>query len=118
MLTTIPIEFEAAAAVRRLDVMMATTALARMRGLLARPPLRAGQAMFISPCNLIHTLGMAYAIDVVFVRRDGLVLKVARDVGPRRMRGHWAAASVLELAAGEAERCAIAPGVRLPLGGL
>jgi uncharacterized membrane protein (UPF0127 family) len=55
---------------------------------------------------------------VVFVRRDGLVLKVARDVGPRRMRGHWGAASVLELAAGEAERCAIAPGVRLPLGAL
>lgn len=116
MLKTIHIEFEAASRPRRLDVMLATTALTRMRGLLARPPLRGGEGMFISPCNMIHTLGMGYAIDVVFLRRDGLVLKVASDVGPRRMRGHWGAAAVLELAAGEAARCAIAPGVRLPLG--
>ena len=118
MLKTIPVEFESGSRLRRLDVMLATTALARMRGLLARPPLRGGEGMLISPCNLIHTLGMGYAIDVVFLRRDGLVLKVASDVQPRRVRGHFGAACVLELAAGEAARCAIAPGVRLPLGGL
>ena len=116
MLKTVPIEFESASRARRLDVMLATTPLARMRGLLARPPLRGGEGMFISPCNLIHTLGMGYAIDVVFLRRDGLVLKVASHVAPRRVRGHWGASAVLELAAGEAARCAIAPGLRLPLG--
>lgn len=117
MLRTIPIEFDAAASRRKLEVMLATTPLARMRGLLARPPLRGGQALFISPCNMIHTVGMGYAIDVVFLRRDGLVLKVAPGVPPRRMRGHLRAASVLELAAGEAARCGIVPGVVIPMGG-
>lgn len=115
MLKTIPIQFETDSTPRRLDVMLATTALTRMRGLLARPPLRAHEALYISPCNMVHTIGMRYAIDVVFLRRDGLVLKVADGVRPRRMRGYWRAAAVLELAAGEAARCAIAPGVRLPL---
>jgi len=113
MLNAIPIEFDAAARRHRFQVMLATTPLARMRGLLARPPLRPNQALFISPCNMVHTLGMGYAIDVVFLRRDGLVLKVAPQVAPRRMRGHLRAASVLELAAGEAARCGIAPGVTI-----
>lgn len=119
MLTSVPIEFDAAPQRRhgrqRLQVMLATTPLARMRGLLARPPLERGQALYISPCNMVHTVGMGYPIDVVFLRRDGLVLKVAPRVAPRRMRGHLRAASVLELAAGEAARCGIAPGVVIPV---
>ena len=119
MLTSVPIEFDAAPqrqrGRQRLQVMLATTPLARMRGLLARPPLERGQALYISPCNMVHTVGMGYPIDVVFLRRDGLVLKVAGGVQPRRLRGHWRAAAVLELVAGEAARCAIVPGVRLPL---
>lgn len=117
MLRTVSVEFEAASGLHRLEVMLATTPLARMRGLLARPPLRARQALFIMPCNMIHTLGMDYAIDVVFLRRDGLVLKVAPEVPPRRMRGHLRAAGVLELAAGEAARCGIAPGVTIAVDG-
>ncbi len=101
-----------------LDVAVADTPLARMRGLLARPPLRVGEAMLIRPCNMVHTIGMGYPIDVVFLRRDGTVLKVSPAVPPRRMRGHWRAHCVLELAAGEAARCAIIPGLALPIGAL
>lgn len=101
-----------------LDVMVADSPLARMRGLLARPPLRSGQAMLIKPCNMIHTVGMGYPIDVVFLHRDGTVLRVAAGVPPLRMRGHWRAHCVLELAAGEADRCAIAAGLVLPIGSL
>lgn len=112
----LPLRFESASRSHAIDVMVAATALARMRGLLARPPLRRGQGMLIKPCNMIHTVGMGYPIDVVFLRRDGLVLKVAHQVMPRRLRGHWRAHCVLELAAGEAWRCAIAPGLVLPIG--
>jgi len=69
----------------------------------------------LRPCNLIHTVGMRYPIDVVFLRRDGQVLSVAAEVPPLRMRGCWRAHAVLELAAGEAARCAIRPGMMLPL---
>ena len=76
----LPLRFESASRSHAIDVMVAATALARMRGLLARPPLRRGQGMLIKPCNMIHTVGMGYPIDVVFLRRDGLVLKVAHQV--------------------------------------
>ena len=115
---TRPILFHSRGNQYALDVVVADTPLARMRGLLARPPLQAGQGMLIRPCNMIHTIGMGYPIDVVFLRRDGTVLKVAPAVPPLRMRSHWRAHSVLELAAGEADRCAIVPGMQLPLGGL
>lgn len=108
--------FHSGAGARALDVQVAATALARMRGLLGRPPLGPGQGMLIRPCNMVHTVGMGYAIDVVFLRRDGLVLKVASALAPRRASGHWRAHCVLELAAGEAARHAIAPGLVLPLG--
>jgi uncharacterized membrane protein (UPF0127 family) len=112
------LKLPAGAHARTLDVMVAASMPARMRGLLARPRLADGQAMLLGPCNTIHTLGMRYPIDVVFLRRDGLVLRVASAVPPRRMRGHWRAHCVLELASGAAARCGIEPGLVLPIGGL
>jgi uncharacterized membrane protein (UPF0127 family) len=100
-----------------IDVAVADTPLARMRGLLARAPLQSGEGMLIRPCNMVHTIGMGYPIDVVFLRRDGTVLKVSAAVPPLRMRGHWRAHCVLELPAGEAQRCGIVPGLALPIGG-
>ena len=115
MLTFSKIELGEGARGQVLQVMVATTMLGRMRGLLARPALSSGQAMLLPKCNMVHTVGMTYSIDIVFLRRDGLVLKVAPAVVPRRMRAHWRAHSVLELGAGEAARCAIVPGLLLPL---
>jgi uncharacterized membrane protein (UPF0127 family) len=110
----IPLHFDTG----RLQVLVAATVFTRLRGLLARPPLGRGEAMLIRPCNMIHTVGMRYCIDVVFLARDGTVLRVARSVGPRRVRAHLRAQSVLELAAGEADRLAIVPGALLPVGAL
>ena len=112
------LKFSASANVHTLDVLVAKSALSRMRGLLGRPRLSQGQGMLLRPCNLIHTVGMRYPIDVVFLRRDGLVLEVARELAPGRMRGRWGAHSVLELAGGEAARCAIVAGLTLPVGAL
>lgn len=89
--------------------------LGRMRGLLARPALCRDEGMLLRSCNMIHTFGMCYPIDVLFLRRDGLVLKIAEAVKPRRARGYLRAHCVLELAAGEAQRCGIALGVVLPI---
>lgn len=118
MVSRVQLKFSTGAAMRSLDLMVARTPLSRMRGLLGRPALGSGQGMFIKPCNMIHTLGMRYPIDVVFVGRDGMVLSVSEAVAPRRMRACLRASAVLELAAGEAARNAIAPGVQLPVGAL
>lgn len=108
--------FESASGDQALDVMVATSMFERMRGLLGRPALKSAQAMLLRPCNMVHTVGMRYPIDVVFLSRSGQVLKVAPAVAPRRAASHWRSHAVLELAAGEAARCHIVPGTMLALG--
>lgn len=101
-----------------IDVMVAASARERMRGLLGRAPLRAREGMLLLSCRMIHTIGMQYPLDLVYLARDGRVLKVTAALAPRRMDGHWRARHVLEMAAGEAARCRIAPGVTLALNGV
>jgi uncharacterized membrane protein (UPF0127 family) len=76
----------------------------RMRGLLGRSALKTGEGMLIKPCNAIHTLGMRYPIDAVFLGKDDRVLRIVRELKPLRTASCLRARGVLELAAGEAER--------------
>ena len=54
---------------------------ARRRGLLGQERMDAGVALIIAPCNTIHTFFMKFAIDAVFVRRDGRVAKICSKIG-------------------------------------
>ena len=94
-------------------VITTQSALERMRGLLGRPSLKVGEVMVIEPCNMVHTVGMRYPIDVVFVDRSGCVLKVSSAVQPLRFRACWGARLVVELASGEAARRRWAAGMQL-----
>ena len=87
----------------------------RLRGLLFRPPLAAdgSEGLLITPCGSIHTCGMRYPIDVVFLDRKGVVLGCHEAVEPGRFRLQRGARSALELAAGGIRRHAIRPGDRL-----
>lgn len=96
-----------------LELRRTETVLERMRGLLGFPPLQRGQALLIDACNMVHTVGMAYAIDVVFVDRQGVIRRVCPDVPPWRARSCLRARRVIELAAGEATRRGWRPGLRL-----
>jgi uncharacterized protein len=91
--------------------------LPRMKGLLGRRQLPAGEGMLIRPAPSIHTFFMRFPIDAVFLARDGEVLKVSSNVKPWRARSCRRAHSVLELAAGEAERRSVARGDRLRVSG-
>ena len=77
----------------------------RARGLLGRSGLPPGHGLLLNPCRAIHTLGMRFAIDVVFLDATGRVVRVCRDVPPGRwmVRGGRDAVATLELAAGQAE---------------
>ncbi|MDN4060561.1 DUF192 domain-containing protein [Massilia sp. YIM B02769] len=99
----------------QLELMMATSTLERMRGLLGRAALGPRQGMLLPHCGMIHTFGMGYPIDVVYLDRRNRVLKVSPALAPRRMDGHWRARTVLELAAGSAAASGIAPGCVLAL---
>lgn len=82
----------------------------RKRGLLGRDGLAPGQALVIAPTNLVHTFAMRFPIDILFVARDGRVLKVSRAVPPRRIAGSLRGFAVIEMAAGEAARSDTQPG--------
>jgi uncharacterized membrane protein (UPF0127 family) len=84
--------------------------LPRMKGLLGKRELAAGEGLLIQPAPSIHTFFMRFPIDVVFLSKNGEVMKVAANVGAWRMRSCRRAFAVLELPAGEAERRGITVG--------
>jgi uncharacterized membrane protein (UPF0127 family) len=91
----------------------AVDSASRRRGLLGRESLAPDAALVIAPTNGIHTFFMKFAIDVVFVARDGRVVKIARAVRPWRASLALRAFAVVELAAGAADRAALQVGDRL-----
>ena len=95
--------------------LVAETPLARMRGLLGRSGLESGDGLLLRPAPSVHTFFMRFAIDVVFLTRDGEVVKVARGLRPWRAAAARGAKAALELGAGEADRRGIHPGIRLDL---
>lgn len=89
------------------DVGLADGWWSRLRGLIGRPPLQAGQGLWILPCQQVHTHFMGAPIDVVFVDPAGRVLRVLRGLKPWRF-SPWVrgARAVLELPAGGAQALA------------
>lgn len=94
-------------------VQRTTHAWERLRGLLARPPLAPDAALWLIPCNSVHTCFMGYAIDTVFLDRDLRVLAVVPSLRPWRVSGRLRAHSTLELAPGSATRCGLVVGRQL-----
>jgi len=92
---------------------VAATALSRLRGLLGRSGLDAGEGLLLRPASSVHTFFMRFPIDVVFLDRELEVRKVVPDLRPWRFAGARGAKSTLELAAGEAARRGIEAGRRL-----
>jgi uncharacterized membrane protein (UPF0127 family) len=95
---------------------LAFSAPARMKGLLGRKSLPAGEGVLLRPAGSIQTMFMRFAIDAVFLDRDLRVLDVIPNLRPWRLAGRRGARAVLELPAGEASRRGIRPGERLMLG--
>ena len=82
----------------RIDV--AETSAARRRGLLKHTGLNPGEGLWIVPCEAVHSFGMKFPIDVVFLNRAGRVLKLRHDMTRRGIAMCLRAHSVLELPAG------------------
>lgn len=69
----------------------------RVRGLLETTAEELGRdVLLIARCPSIHTFGMAYAIDVAFLNRRGIVLASFRNVAPGCVRSCTRAFAALE----------------------
>ena len=75
----------------------------RLVGLVGRRDWPAGVALEIPRCRSVHTFGMRFALDLVWLGAGGEVVRVDRAIPPWRVRSCRRARSVLELRAGGAD---------------
>jgi uncharacterized membrane protein (UPF0127 family) len=70
---------------------------ARLLGLAGLDRERAGVGLLIPRCRSVHTFGMRFPLDLVFLDPDGGPLSAHWSVGPRRVLWDRRASAVLEL---------------------
>ena len=97
-----------AAKVRRAD-----SFFSRLKGLLGTDSLPEGESLLIYPCSSIHTLGMNYPIDALFVNSQSIVVKVEKELSPGSLAGASKAHYVIELPAGTADKTVCQIGDRI-----
>lgn len=92
------------------SVEVADHGAARSKGLLGRNSLPAGEGLWIVPCEAVHTFGMRFPIDLVYIDRNKRVKKVRSAVRAWRISGCLSAHSVIELPSGTVRATRTGPG--------
>ena len=93
----------------------AATPWVRMKGLLGRSSLPEGEGLFFPGCRSIHTYGMQFPIDVIFVDRELAVVLVRPCLTSGRLAMAWCAWGVVELPSGTIGRSQTTVADRLQL---
>ena len=75
---------------------MAGDSRTRRTGLLKHKRLDPGQGLWIVPCEAVHTFGMTFPIDVLFLSRSKKILKIRPGMMRRKIAICLRAHSVLE----------------------
>lgn len=93
------------------NLMVADSIFARMKGLLGLTSFPKGSGIWLKPCKGVHTLGMKFAIDVIFMDRENRVIKIIKELKPNRITAIYSgAATVLELPAYTASESGLSTG--------
>jgi uncharacterized protein len=79
------------------EVPAASSSASRLLGLAFLDRDRVGEGLLITRRRSVHTFGMRFPLDLVFLDAGGQVLEVRRNVAPRRICRCPGAAAVLEL---------------------
>ena len=79
---------------------IANTSELRRRGLLQHTSLEEGDGLWIAPCEAVHSFGMKFTIDVIYLSKQKVVLKINPNMVKRRISLCLRAHSVLEVPAG------------------
>jgi uncharacterized membrane protein (UPF0127 family) len=95
------------------NVEVADRGATRRKGLLGRDGLAAGEGLWIVPCESIHTFGMRFPIDLIYLDRNRKVKKLRSGVPPWRLSACLSAHSVLELVIGTIGATQTRPGDQL-----
>jgi uncharacterized protein len=79
------------------EVPVATTRLSRLLGLALISRERAGPGLLIPDCRSVHTFGMRFRLDLLFLDEERSVIEIRRDVPPFRILRCPGAAAAMEL---------------------
>jgi uncharacterized protein len=82
------------------EVVVADSHLSRLMGLALLARERAPRGLLLPGCRAVHTIGMRFAIDVVFLDAEGRALRVDPALPPGRFVAEHRARAVLELPSG------------------
>jgi uncharacterized membrane protein (UPF0127 family) len=75
----------------------------RARGLAKLDGMPPAYALHIPRCRSIHTFTMRFPLDLIWLGKDGGIVRVDRDVAPNRHKACIAARAVIETNAGRAD---------------
>jgi uncharacterized membrane protein (UPF0127 family) len=82
------------------EIVVAQSRWRRLVGLALRRRPAPDQVLLLPRCRSVHTFGMRFAIDVVFLDSEGRVVRLVAGVGPGRVVSCRDAAAVVEVEAG------------------
>ncbi len=83
-----------------LDVTVADSFVTRLNGLLLHKSLGPDCGLLLDNCNSVHTIGMSFPIDVIFLDGRKKIIGIRENIQPRRIAYCSGAKSVLECNAG------------------
>jgi protein-S-isoprenylcysteine O-methyltransferase Ste14/uncharacterized membrane protein (UPF0127 family) len=96
------------------EIYQASTFFGRLMGLAGSSDLDPSMVLWLIPCKQIHTYGMTYPIDVLYLNRSGKVIGALSNVQPNTIpQKANNTMSVLELAAGTIQEQGIKEGDQL-----
>lgn len=87
----------------------------RRKGLLGRAGLASGEGLWIVPCEAVHTFGMRFPIDLVYLDRKRRVVKTRQHVVPGRLSACLRAHSIIELPSGAVRQARVERGDQLQI---
>ncbi len=95
-------------------VHIADTFIKRFKGLLFKKVLEEEEGLLINPCSQVHTIGMNFSIDVVFLSTSGEVVHTQADMTPGAVSPFIRnCQQILELKSGIIEKKGIIKGKRI-----
>ena len=83
-------------------VLVARAPPARALGLAGLPSIPDGTGLLLPRCRSVHTFGMRFPLDLLWLDDAGALVRLDRAVPPGRIRACRSARSVLETRAGAA----------------
>jgi uncharacterized protein len=98
-----------------LRISIAKTFLQRARGLIGRARMETGEGLYFANARSVHTFGMLFAIDVVYIDELGVIVAIHESLKPWRLSWCGRAQNLCEMGQGVAVELGLKPGQKWPI---